>query len=112
MSHCKEGDRCVCGGDTPGVRAGCANWVKTHPDDDAVDAFAAAMKAKLAKKRAEGYGGWEQPSTPPERLAQLLLDHLKKGDPVDIGNFAMMLFHRELGGAALKAAADSSILPF
>lgn len=25
--YCTEGDRCVCGGDTPGVRAGCANWV-------------------------------------------------------------------------------------
>lgn len=25
--YCTEGDRCVCGGDTPAVRAGCANWV-------------------------------------------------------------------------------------
>jgi hypothetical protein len=26
--HCKEGDRCVCGGDLPRVREGCGNWVK------------------------------------------------------------------------------------
>ena len=25
--HCSEGDRCVCGGDLPRVREGCANWV-------------------------------------------------------------------------------------
>jgi len=24
---CSEGDRCVCGGDLPRVREGCANWV-------------------------------------------------------------------------------------
>lgn len=24
--HCAEGDRCVCGGDTPRVRSGCTNW--------------------------------------------------------------------------------------
>lgn len=26
--HCKDGDRCVCGGDLPRVREGCGNWVK------------------------------------------------------------------------------------
>lgn len=30
--YCTEGDRCVCGGDTPGVRAGCANWVKPNAE--------------------------------------------------------------------------------
>ncbi len=25
--YCTEGDRCVCGGDLPRVRQGCANWV-------------------------------------------------------------------------------------
>jgi hypothetical protein len=66
-----------------------------HPDDLAVDAFAVAMKAKLAKKRDEGRGGWERPDEcPPGRLSALLLSHLEKGDPVDIANFAMMLWHR------------------
>lgn len=25
---CKEGDRCVCGGDTPAIQAQCGNWIK------------------------------------------------------------------------------------
>jgi hypothetical protein len=32
-----------------------------HPDDIAVDLFAAAMKRKLARKRAEGRCGWNDP---------------------------------------------------
>lgn len=27
-SYCREGDRCVCGGDLPRVREGCGNWAK------------------------------------------------------------------------------------
>jgi len=67
-----------------------------HPDDVAVDKFAAAMKAKLAKKRAEGRGGWDDPaqcSVP--YLAQLLVEHCGKvNSAVDIANFAMMVWHR------------------
>jgi hypothetical protein len=83
-----------------------------HPDDKAVDGFAAAMKAKLAVKRTEGRGGWDHPDTPPALLAKMLVDHLAKGDPVDVANFAMMLFHREHGAEALKSVAQASILPF
>ena len=60
-----------------------------HPDDEAVDRFAAAMKAKLSKKREEGRSGWQAASA--YFLNQLLHEHLSKGDPVDIANFAMML---------------------
>lgn len=66
-----------------------------HSDDVAVDRFAAAMKAKLAQKRAEGRGGWDDPEQcPVERLAELLHKHVGKGDPVDVANFAMMLWCR------------------
>jgi hypothetical protein len=65
-----------------------------HYDDYAVDRFAAAMKAKLAKKRADGRGGWETPDCTDEFLAELLMEHTKKGDPVDVANFAMMLHQR------------------
>lgn len=69
--------------------------VNTHPDDIAVDKFAAAMKAKLAKKRAEGRGGWEdEERCSAEFLNQLLNEHVGKGDPVDVGNLAMMLWNR------------------
>lgn len=68
-----------------------------HPDDAAVDAFAAAMKAKLAKKRAEGYGGWNTSECTQEMLSAMLRNHVSKGDPVDVGNLAMMLHQRGEG---------------
>ncbi len=66
-----------------------------HPDDLAVDRFAVAMKAKLAKKRAEGRGGWEDPEQCTGAfLSRLLVEHVEKGDPLDVGNLAMMLHQR------------------
>lgn len=67
-----------------------------HPDALAVDRFAAAMKAKLAAKRAEGHGGWDDKEDCSQLfLSQLLREHVEKGDPLDVGNFAMMLHQRE-----------------
>lgn len=81
----------------------------THSDDHAVERFAMAMREKLARKRADGRGGWEHCSQP--QLAQMLVSHIEKGDPVDIANFAMMIYHNELrapvldgGAVALRAA--------
>jgi hypothetical protein len=66
-----------------------------HSDDLAVDRFAAAMKAKLAKKRAEGRGGWDDPAQcTGENLSLLLRSHVRKGDPLDVGNLAMMIHQR------------------
>jgi uncharacterized coiled-coil protein SlyX len=84
------------------------NGQPAHPDDIAIDRFAAAMKTKMAKKRADGRGGWDDPAQcSTGRLAEMLVDHLPKGDPVDIANFAMMLFHRDGGGRALELAGDA-----
>ncbi|TWF53235.1 hypothetical protein [Neorhizobium alkalisoli] len=67
-----------------------------HPDALAVDRFAAAMKAKLAAKRAEGRSGWDDKDDCSQLfLSQLLREHVEKGDPLDVGNFAMMLHQRE-----------------
>lgn len=67
-----------------------------HADDIAVDRFAAAMKAKLAKKRAEGRGGWDDKDACSQLfLSCLRREHVEKGDPVDVGNIAMMLHQRE-----------------
>lgn len=66
-----------------------------HPDDIAVDKFAIAMKEKMERQRANGYSGWENlAQCPTERLQAMLAEHIDKGDPVDVGNFAMMLFNR------------------
>jgi hypothetical protein len=82
------------------------HWNDAQVDDHGVDLFASAMKEKLATKRLEGYGGWNNECTP-EHLAKLLVDHMPKGDPVDIANFAMMLFHRN-GANAIRAYAQAA----
>ncbi|MBN5129372.1 hypothetical protein JY420_03420 [Stenotrophomonas maltophilia] len=72
-----------------------------HPDDLAVDAFAAAMKAKMAEARAKGRGGWEDPAQcTDEDLSRMLREHVEKGDARDVANFCMMLHQR---GEAIAA---------
>lgn len=84
---------------------GSALPVAVHADDIAVDRFATAMKAKLAAKRAQGYGGWDRPEEcRVEFLSQLLQEHVRKGDPVDVANFSMMLHQR--GSKILPAEAS------
>lgn len=69
-----------------------------HPDDAAVDAFAAAMKAKLAAARAKGRGGWQDRSDcSQQRLSDMLRAHVVKGDPRDVANFCMFLHQRGEG---------------
>jgi len=79
-----------------------------HPDDAAVDQFAQVMKAKLAKARAKGRSGWDDPAQcSPEYLADLLAGHVRKGNDgnfVDVANFAMMLHQR---GAAPSVMPDA-----
>lgn len=66
-----------------------------HLDDIAVDLFASAMKQKLARKRAEGRGGWSDPNVcTVADLHRWMTEHIEKGDPVDVANFAMMIWHR------------------
>jgi hypothetical protein len=62
-----------------------------HTDDFAVDTFARIMKDKLADARTKGRTGWEKCS--PEYLSDLLREHVEKGDPRDVANIAMMLWH-------------------
>ena len=80
-----------------------------HPDDSAVDRFAAAMKAKLAKARDKGRGGWDDPAQcSVEFLAKLLVEHLSKGNAgtfEDVANFAMMLHQRDADPKVLACAA-------
>jgi hypothetical protein len=72
---------------------------EAHPDDLAVDRFVAAMKAKLAKKRDEGYSGWEDAEQcSMVRLLRLLEGHILKGDPIDVSNIAMMVHQRAMMG--------------
>lgn len=63
-------------------------------DNEGVDRLAAAMKAKLKAKRLEGRGGWHNECTI-ERLRSMYLDHIGKGDVLDVANFVMMIWNRE-----------------
>lgn len=96
------------------IRAATAPKPAPHTEDAAVDAFATRMKEKLAKKRAEGRGGWEDKTQcTADYLSQLLREHVYKGDTVDVANLAMMLSMRGEGitqpptGAQRQAALDA-----
>jgi hypothetical protein len=101
-----EGKCCIAGTDEDRAivdRAlkALAQPAPSHPDDLAVDRFATAMKEKMAKARAKGRNGWNDPEKcPTERLQTMLAEHIAKGDPVDVGNFAMMLWDRVESTAA------------
>lgn len=84
-----------------------------HPDDAAVDALATAMKAKLAKQRAKGYGGWnDKVQCSQQFLSALLRRHVDKGDPVDVANFCAFLLARgEAIAAAQQAVQADAPLP-
>lgn len=81
-----------------------------HLDDIVVDEFAAAMKAKMAEARAKGRSGW-QDCTPAD-LSRMLRDHVEKGDPRDVANFCMMLWHHEepIGKTREQAPADKDAI--
>lgn len=82
-----------------------------HPDDAAVDRFAAAMKAKLADARAKGRGGWDGPECNADTLSRMLRAHVDKGDPRDVANFCMFLHQRGEGIApAPRAAVDEAMV--
>ena len=83
-----------------------------HPDDLAVDRFAVAMKAKLKWEREErGRSGWQAMTE--ADLSRLLVEHLPKGDPVDVANFCMMLSEngQRISPAAARALASPAPLP-
>lgn len=77
-----------------------------HPDDAAVDAFAAEMKSKLAKAREKGRSGWQ--TCPPDELSRMLREHVEKGDPRDVANFCMFLWSLGQGVASAPKQEDES----
>lgn len=63
--------------------------VAQHPDDDAVDTFAGRMRARMSEKRDQGREGWESAGV--DELGLKLLRSIADGDPIDVGNYAMMI---------------------
>ncbi|MBY0572680.1 MAG: hypothetical protein K2P84_03275 [Undibacterium sp.] len=68
----------------------CYVFTERDFDFNSVQRLATAMILKLDKKREEGRTGWFDASA--GDLSKMLIEHVKKGDPVDVANFCMMLF--------------------
>jgi len=68
-----------------------ANAMNEHPDDIAVDEFAAMLKLKLSRARAKGRSGWRDPHWSPEEINRDMYAHAAKGDPLDVAAYAMFL---------------------
>ena len=66
-------------------------------DDVALEFFLTHMSAKMANKRAQGWGGWNSPDAL-ESIQVAFADQIsrKNLDPVDVANYAMMLWWHEL----------------
>jgi len=86
-------------------RALSAQGMGQHPDDVAVDRFAAEMKAKLAAARVKGRCGWDDNEDLQQHLSNLLRGHVDKGDPRDVANFCCFLWNRGEGIAPAPSAA-------
>lgn len=85
----------------------CATVLVEADDDDvAVDRYCAALKLKLARGRARGRRGWNDPRQVTRwSLATDLRERVDDGDPLDIGLYAMMLHHHGWSAADDLAVA-------
>ncbi len=62
---------------------------------NAVDGFATQMKHRLIKKHEQhGDRGWADPGWHVADIKSRLIASLKKGNMVDVANFAMFIWHR------------------
>lgn len=64
-------------------------------DKSFISDFAKVMEAKMVIAASKGRHGWNDPQVcSTEDLQCMLREHVDKGDPVDVANFAMMLWAR------------------
>lgn len=64
-------------------------------DKNALADFTKSMGAKLSKSREKGKYGWNDENVCSiEFLTKSLVEHLAKGDMVDVANFAMFIHQR------------------
>jgi hypothetical protein len=94
MKFNEEQFEVVCGCRSVG-ECGHNNFAWQKALDACVDAFAKEMKKKLTRKAMEGYHGWDDPNWTAEQINEAMLNHLPKGDMVDVANFAMFAWNRK-----------------
>jgi hypothetical protein len=69
-----------------------ADSIELSDDIHEARRFSHLMIAKLAKAQHKGKRGWR--NVPVDDLWSMLLEHIEKGDPIDIAIFAMMIHHQ------------------
>ncbi len=69
-------------------------------DEHCINQFAEVMKTKMWNTSNEGRNGWEQCTA--EDLHTQMYACVCKGDPVDVANYCMMLYHRGIGTSSGK----------
>lgn len=67
-----------------------------------IRAVGAAMEDRLRESRANGRGGWYDPSVPLDTLNAALAKNLEAGDYLDVTLYASMIFVRQALDAALE----------
>ena len=67
---------------------------------EAVDGFAAEMKARLREQAVKGYRGWDDPANY-ERIVEMLMRRsaVGEGEEVDTANLAMILWRMRRRGS-------------
>jgi len=89
---------------------GCGGPTEEERDEEALLAFTTAMRDKLAKARERGRGGWHNPDVCSlDDLRRMLRQHLLKGDPVDVANFALFLHQRGASTAFPKRRSAAKV---
>ena len=80
--------------DTVRIGAFLQTVCNASADDILVESVASEMRAKLKLKRSNGRGGWHTPSCTNEQLKAMMIEHIDKGDMIDVINFAAMIHVR------------------
>lgn len=71
-----------------------------HDLEERVNKFAKIMLDKLIKKSRDGWNDWQD--CPPDVFRKSLIEHIEKGDPIDVANIAFFLYQ-------LKASTNKPI---
>ena len=58
------------------------------------ESFTAEMQAKLVKQHEKGNSGWDDPQWTKADIKEALIEHIQKGDMVDVALFAMFNWNR------------------
>ena len=75
----------------------CNIFTEIETLEKCVDAFAEEMKKKLRTKYIrDGFSGWDSEEWQKESVLDRLKEHVVTGDMIDVANFAMFAWNKEI----------------